>query len=356
MDRLQTYFSRKLLPHIVNELVLDQFANTEDLPGNMASQTIRFFRKRQASNTDVQTLTEGTAISTYTQIPWGHVDCLLKQRGEATKVTDVLRAVDLYKPLTQNIETIGEDAALDFDTIVRNAILANPAGNVDTTQVTLYGSNTGFERFSGVTNTLVSATDFTSLAALSAAQAKITRLSALGCATKLKTSKVPMINGNYVAVICPEQMHDIRQDTDWLTAATRVQAGRALYKREVVELDGVRYIEHNNPMRETVYGTPLAATVASTTDTVYSALFLGRGAYGAPNLTNKTAGSSPYKPQIIINDKPDKSDPLNQFCTAGWKAFYGSVLLWPKTSTGSTASAADMCPFVVALRTKSTFV
>ncbi len=349
-NRLQTYFSRKLLPHIENNLVMDQFATTEDLPANNGNVTIRFFRKRGASAANVQALVEATAISTFTTLEMGYVDCTLKQRGEAAKISDILRAVDLFKPLEQNIESIGEDAALDFDTITRNSIVANAAvaaHNLTTTATTLYNSNTAFERFCGVTNTLNSGNDFATCAGLNAAAAKFTRGNALGCVTKLKTAKVPTINGGYVAIVSPQVLHDIRQDTDWVTAATRVNGGQALYKREAISLDGVRYVEQTNPFQETVYGT------YSASGAVYSTLFLGRGAYGTPSLKGKQAGSSPMRPSIIINDKPDKSDPLGQFVIAGWKAFWNAVLLWP--SSGGLA-AADAIPFVVNLRSQSTFV
>lgn len=350
-NRLQTLYSKKLLPHVENQLVWDQFGQRESIPANVGSSTIRFFRKRAASTSGVVALTEGTPITQFTTMEMGYVDLPLKQRGEACKITDILRAIDLFKPLEQNIETMGEDAALDFDTITRNSIVANPAvaaHGLTSTLATLYGSDSGFERWAGLVPSGTSATDFASLAGLSAAQAKITRIVALGCATKLKAAKVPTLNGQYVAVVCPQVMHDIRQDTDWLTAATRVNGGKALYKRELIELDGIRYVENTNPFQETVYGTYAAAGI------VYSTTFLGRGAYGVPGLSGKQAGSSPWRPQIIINDKPDKSDPLNQFVTAGWKAYWNSVLLWPKVGT-SGLTTADAIPFCVNLRTQSTF-
>lgn len=164
-NRLQTLYSKKLLPHIENQLVWDQFGQRESIPANLGSSTIRFFRKRAASTGGVVALVEGTPITTFTTMEMGYVDLPLKQRGEACKITDILRAIDLFKPLEQNIETMGEDAALDFDTITRNSIVANPATaahGLTSTLATLYGSNSGFERFAGVVGTNVSATDFAS--------------------------------------------------------------------------------------------------------------------------------------------------------------------------------------------------
>ena len=47
--------------------------------------------------------------------------------------------------------------------------------------------------------------------------------------------------------------------------------------------------------------------------------------------TVKLSGSSsPMKPQLLINDKPDKSDTLNQFVTVGYKFYSAAKTLNPK--------------------------
>ena len=43
----------------------------------------------------------------------------------------------------------------------------------------------------------------------------------------------------------------------------------------------------------------------------------------------KKLGGLPQRPQIIINDQPDKSDPLNQLVMVGWKAAYVAMILQP---------------------------
>jgi N4-gp56 family major capsid protein len=328
-NRLQTYFSRKLLDPIENTLVLDQFAQTEDLPANMAAKTIRFFRRRQAG-ANANPLTEGVAIAAYAEVASGYVDCTLSQRGEAAKLSDILQWTDIFNWLNQNVDTLVEDAALDFDTITRNAIVTG-----------LNNSNGNYERFSGVQNTGNSAADFTSLAGLSpAAGASFSRNAALACATQLMSHKVPRMNGGYVGVLPPQVMHDVRKDPTWILSA---QYGKqeTLYKHEVITLDGIRYVEGTNPFVESVYGTYNSA------GSIFTTMIIGRGAYGTPKLTKTT---SPMKPQIIINNKPDKSDPLNQFTTLGWKAYWGAVALITNLAVG------DDPPHFVLYRSKSSFV
>jgi len=52
--------------------------------------------------------------------------------------------------------------------------------------------------------------------------------------------------------------------------------------------------------------------------TVYPTYIFGRGAYGQVELKGI---------EHTYLDEPDKSDPLNQLLTAGWKVFYGSLIL-----------------------------
>lgn len=319
-DRLQKHFSKKLLHHAINTLVMDQFALLADLPKNAGSKEIAWFRRGEASTSDIQTLTEGVAITTFREIALTRITATLVQRGEAAKISDVLRLIDMFEPLQQNIQQMGEDAALDADTIARNSIITGQAD-----------ANSGQERFAGVPPTGDSSDDFGTLSGLSTAAGKITRPLALGAITQLRVNKAPKINGYYVSVICPQVAHDFVQDPDWLEGSKYSDIQR-LWKGEIGMLDGVKYVEHTNPFRETVYGTYAAAGA------VYSTLFLGRDAYGVPKLAGT---GSPFKPSVIINDKPDKSDPLGQFIVAGWKAFYVGKLL----NTN----------FVVNVRSKSTF-
>ena len=66
---------------------------------------------------------------------------------------------------------MGADAALDFDFVCSHSICSKAGtADADTTpnpipagQTTLYGSNTSFERFAGVVNTLNSANDWASV-------------------------------------------------------------------------------------------------------------------------------------------------------------------------------------------------
>ena len=55
---------------------------------------------------------------------------------------------------------------------------------------------------------------------------------------------------------------------------------------------------------------------------------LGDEALGCVDL--KTPGRSPYKPSMTILDKPDKSDPHNQFIVTAWAAYFKAKALAQK--------------------------
>jgi N4-gp56 family major capsid protein len=344
-NRIQTYFNPKLMDAIVLNLVLAQFGMKKSFPAR--GQTIRFFRPRKANRTGVQTLVEGVTPTTKTEVAVGYVDVPLTQKGGIGEITDVVEAIDLLDTVRLYTSTMGEDAALDFDAVIRDALI-NGALNSNATYTYGAGSLTGyFERFAGVDPTGNSANDFASLQGLSNANGKMTRARHLAMVTQLKTAGVPKINGLYSAVISPAVTHDIRQDTDWVGAAIRNNGARALYKNEVIELDGAVFIEHDNAfIEDEVYGTFDAAD-GDSDGLVFSSIYLGRDAFGIPDLSNKRAGGSGLKPKITVLAGADKADPLNQKTVIGWKSHYGCKAL-------ITSESSDVPRYGI-LRTKSTF-
>lgn len=362
VDRLVTLLSRKLLIVQEDELVLDQFATLEDLPAEAGSNTIRFFQPEKAASglrsapTDATTaalnaLAEGVAPTTYRENTWRKVEVTLKQYGQVTKISDIVKAVDAYKPLKQNIQLMGRDAALSFDTCIRNALVgaAHPGSGAVLTHTSSGGAATaGCEVFATATAGAFKATTngapntsntlFTALSGASAANSKLTRAGILAASTRLRVKKSPRLRGgNYACVLCPQHFHDLVQDADY-KVAFQGTGRQGIFKRELGALDGVTFIEGTNPFTEDeTYGT-YSETDVDGDGLIYTSLFLGAGAYGCPKL----AGSnSPMRPQIVILDKPDKSDPLGQFVMAGWKAYYMAVGLDSDN--------------IVALRAKSTF-
>lgn len=336
-DRFQTFFSKRLLDVQVDLTVMDQFAMLEDLPKNSGGDTIRFFKPEKASsvlktattdttNYSVQALTEGTAISNFRQNILTKVDVTLKQFGEATRISDILQMTDAYKPLKQNIELMGRDAALHYDTVLRNCLVGSTHPSGSGTPLT-HGSNASIELFATATaNTFTfggtSATLFTALSGATASNAVATRKAILAAVTRLRNKQAPTLRGgNYVCVIPPAIEFDLVQDSAYANAFQSAKA-TGIYKYELGTIDGCTFVRSTNPfIEDETYGT-YDSTDNDADGLIYSTIFLGANAYGAP----KIAGSnSPKRPQVIITDTSDSANPLNQYITAGWKAFYMGI-------------------------------
>ena len=347
--RLQTYFNPKLLEALTYELHLAEYGLRGKYPAHGTS--IRFFRPRAASAANVAVINAEGAGATHpgtsglTEVAVGYIDVPLSQRGALAKVTDIVQAIDLLNTVALYVKTMAADAALDLDTVIRNALI-----------VGLSDSNVKFgawrfERFAGVTNTVDSSDDFATHLALNQSQGKITRLAHIGCVTQLKAAKVPTINGKYVAIVSPQVVHDMRQDTTWVSGA--VYDVGTLWKRAAMMLDGCVFVESMNPWIENDTYATYGATDTGTAGLIYSTFYLGEGAFGVPELANDKAGSNPYGPKLMILAQPDKADPLNLVVTIGWKAYWGCKPLIA-TTDGSTPATGEVPRYVI-LRSKSTF-
>lgn len=302
----QKVFSKKLLDHAKQLLVLDQFAQKVPFPKNQGAKTIRFFRPDVGDRTMVQTLTEGVPISTFRETVWTPIDATLKQFGEASKVSDILSATELLGTLKQNIQTMGEDAALHADYQMVQELLdtTNSAGPIATAN----------NRYSG------GAASYNALVALTATQGAATIQDLLGGMTRLKITRAPKANGDYVVVSPPQVTYDFMNDSKFVDSG-KYGTTKGLFTGELGKYYGVRIVETTAPWIEA--NSNGAIGTYSGSGSIYTSLVMGSGAFGVPEM----AGQSQFDPKIIINDRPDKSDPLNQFVVAGWKSYWVTVVL-----------------------------
>lgn len=335
-SRVQAFYNPKLQDALKFNLALAPYGLQGKYPAGAVSgvPTVRFFRPRIANTVGVGAITEGTTPTTLSEVAVGYVDVPLTQRGQLAKVTDLVLATDLLDTVKLYTQTMGADAALDLDTVCRNALLTA----LNDSNATYTGAN--FERFGGTANTGTSSTDFTTLVGKAANASQMTRSENMKCITQLKAAKVPQINGKFVAITPPEVIHDLRQDTT-ITAAFQYSDVQALYKNAQLSLDGCVFVEATNPFRETAYKTYAAAGA------IFSTIYLGAAAFGVPGLDNVKAGGSPFSPQLIIINKPDHSNPLGLYVQLGWKAMYGAKAL--------ITNVAGEVPHHLVFRSKSTF-
>ena len=302
----QKYFIKLLLKHAIQALSLADYAKKAKLPANTGATTVRFFRKNVADATKVLALTEGVPPTQYREIAFTPIDVPLAQYGEVAKITDVLSWTQLFDTLKETIATMGEDCALQADTLTRNTIVSG---------VTTAGQ-------------LRYAQGLASFAALCAASQTAGRFvvnDLLDGMTRLQVNRAALIDGSYVGIVPPQVARDLMDDDKWVKAAQYSDV-KKLYKGEVGMIYGVRIVVATNPFIENGANTGSQGTYDNTgtsANSIFTSIILGADAYGIVDM----AGQSPMSPKMIIVDRADKSDPLNQTITAGWKAYWASVLL-----------------------------
>lgn len=301
-DTYQRFYSQELLAHATPELKLNQFGAKKELPRKRGATTIRWFRRMATSATtvgQVQSLAEGTPISTFTQYAYGYVDGSLTQFGEALKYTDIVGWTALLDVLDDGITYLGENCARKAD---------------DVTWAVIAHATTGLQkRYSG------GAANYAALVALTAANGKYVSIDGLAALTRLRIDNAPRAAGGvYIGIIGPQVAYDLKRDSTWVNASS-YSAVKQLFQGEIGELDGIRYVETTNVWGESA----TEGTRDTSTPTIFSSVFTGRDSYGVVNLT----GKGPNSPAITIVDRADHADPLNQTLIAGWSAFYSSVVL-----------------------------
>lgn len=294
-NSLQTYFDKKLLEQTLKNIVLDQFAYKADLPAKRGSKDIKFFRYPEADTTDIDGLTEGTAIASadYKRLELQTVSATLSQYGQVIGITDLLSAVELFNHLEQATVTNGQDAALKVDELLRNKL----GSNVTDKQKRYAGAATSFATVGGTDDAM-------------------TALDILDASTNLRVQNARPSAGYFTAVMAPEVARDLMNDDDWLEAS-RYGDTEQLFKGEVGRYMGVRVVTTTNPFRSTSQYTYAAAGA------VYSTFVVGDQSYGGVNLATMSA----YSPKMIIAQGADKSDPLAQLTTVGFKFYYGCEVL-----------------------------
>jgi len=289
--------SRELIKHAIQATRKAEFAKKVKLPKQQGGKTVSVFRRVAGAASNVQSLTEGTAINTFTSVTYTEVNITLSQIGEAIKYTDIANYVQLLDVLRDGIALMGEDCALKVDDLVNTELKA--------------GTTKRYAQ--GLAN-------YAALVAASTAAGKIIATDLLDSCTNLKINRAPTFDGDYVMIAAPQVTRDLMNDNDWLEAAKYSAVGK-LFNGEAGKLHGVRVVEDTAPWREDTGGSE--GTYAGSGG-VFASYIVGKEAYAWTDIGDL---GNPNSPKIIINDKPDKSDPLNQFITAGWKGYCGAKIL-----------------------------
>jgi len=317
-NSLQAFFSKELLKQIVQNIVLEQFAKKQALPEKAGKNSVRFFRYVEPNTTDIKSLSEGDghtsntawAKGAYKEMTLEYVDVTLSQYGQVIGISDLLTAQELFNHLEQATTVNGQDAALHLDTKIAYT-LGDDTSITGGTSITSNKIN----RFAGASAYYSSAPTSSQV---------MTGLELLDTATALKVNNAPTTNGFYTAVADPRVLRDLQNDSDWISSR-HYGDPEAIMKGEVGRYAGIRCIETTNAY-QTQHGTGAARVTYNASGGVYSTFVFGDQAFGTVDL----ASQSPYAPKMQIAQGPDKTDPLAQLTTVGFKTYYGQKILQPK--------------------------
>jgi N4-gp56 family major capsid protein len=284
-----TFFQDEMLERLVPELKWTQYGEKKTIPNRKGATTN--FRRLNSLAVSTTALTEGVTPDGV-NLDIVAITATVAEYGSWTKISEFINMTG-YDPLLQEAAGLmGENAGESIDVIVRDIVAA--------------GTNVIYAN-GKASRVLTAATD------------KITAADILKVRRTMKNNKVKEIklpNGGsgYVALVHPYVAMDLMQTQEWKDQNTYVDTKN---REEGIlgKMYGIYFMEVDN-------GVKFAGAGASAAD-IYATIFLGRGAYGLPDI-----GGS-MKPEIIVHPagSAGSADPLNQFNTIAWKCAFTAVRL-----------------------------
>lgn len=290
---MKTFYDTSLLENAREQMVLQQFGRKQPLHGNKVE-----WRKFNTFAKALTPLTEGVIPSGQT-FGMTNIEAETTQHGDYVAVSDRLELEAYDDVIYGASEEMGVAGGETFETLTRNILVAG-------TSVAYAG---GKDSRSALTNADVLTPDLVNKAQ-----------------TWLKKNKAPKIDGSYVAIIHPSVAYDLRNSEEW-KEYHKYNDVTPIFKGEIGELHGVRFIESNE------------AKIWKDGDTcVYATLFLGKDSFGV--LDPEGEGM-----QMIIKPRTVAGGPLDQFSTIGYKFNHGAKILYPerllRVETGSSYGSVD---------------
>lgn len=282
------FYDRLLLERALPNLVHTNWGSKRNIPprgGNSIE-----FRRLEAVSATTTALTEGTPGAA-TQLTFSNVAATISQYGHFSQLTDILQLQAIDPVLTETVEMYGETMGNSIDQVVRNVVIA--------------GTTVQFAATAG-SRVEVSSGERISYAEIREA------------VSTLRTNNAkPVVDNKFIGIIHPHTERDVFADSDILTSFQNAYPRgpqNPLAQGEIGDFYGIRWVVTSN-------ARIFASEGASGTD-VYGTLIIGRNAYAVTELDAQTA-----RTYIIPTTSPDKSDPLFQYGTVGWKAALTAAIL-----------------------------
>ncbi len=293
---MKTFYDTTLLENARETMVFTQLGEKQALKGNKVE-----WRKFNTFAKALTPLQEGV-IPSGQNFGMTKIEAETTQHGDYVAVSDRLELESYDDVIFGATEEMGAAEGETYDTLTRNILVG---GN---SVMYCPDGDTEVASRSNITKTCILTPDVVKKAA-----------------TWLKKNKAPKINGYYVAVIHPSVAHDLR-GKEW-EEYQKYANPTPIFKGEIGELHGVRFIESNNAKIWKEDGT-----------CVYATLFLGAKSFGI--LDPQGEGM-----EMIIKTKEQIGGPLNQFGTIGYKFCHGAKILYQerllRVESGSSFGDVD---------------
>lgn len=293
---MKTFVDTYLLENARENSIFTQFGKQEAMKGNKIE-----WRKFNTFAKALTPLQEGVIPSGQT-FGMTKIEGEITQHGDYTVLSDRLTREAFDNVVVGASEEMGAAMGETYDTLTRNILVA---GN---SVMYCPDGDTEIDARSGITNDCILTPNMVKKAA-----------------TWLKKNKAPKIDGYYVAIIHPSVVFDLR-GKEW-EEYQKYANPTPIFKGEIGELHGVKFVESNN------------AKIWKDTDTcVYATLFLGKDAFGV--LKPDGEGT-----EMIVKTEAEIGGPINQFSTIGYKFCHGAKILYQermlRVESGSSFGSDD---------------
>ncbi len=305
------FYERTFLERAIPHLVARKFGQAKFLK-QKSGDTIKF-RRYNALAPATTPLTEGV-VPDAVAASVTDVTATLQQYGAVVKITDKITLMSVDNTLTELMEVLGEQAGQTLDVVTYNVLLSG-------TNVIYAG---GVSDRASVKATITTADLELAIRSLKRQNApKISQV--IKASTGFNTYPV---RPAYVGICHPDVARDIEKLDGFIPASNYASYTALLDDSEFGAWKDIRFLE--TTLIPTFEGEGAAITSEDVIATngsadVYPVIIFGANSYGCVYLGNQKDVELIIKP--AEGDKYDRSDPLNQISTVGWKTFYTAVIL-----------------------------
>jgi len=287
------FFQDEMLERLLPELTWTKFGEkNKNIPKQKGATTS--FRRLNSLAVSTTEITEGVTPDGV-NLDIVKITTVVKEYGSWTKISEFINMTGYDPLLTETSGLMGENAGESIDIIVRDMLAA--------------GTNVFYANSKVSRSALLPADKITAL--------DILRVRRTMKRNKVKTIRLPNGGDGYVALVHPDVAMDIMQLQEWKDQNTYVNT-KNREEGFLGKMYGIYFMEVDNGVK---YASGAAGAPAA--NDAYGTIFLGRGAYGIPDIEGS------MKPDIIVHPagSAGSADPMNQFNTVAWKCAFAVVRL-----------------------------